>query len=173
MALETRPSGVVDQRICPFVFARPSTKSFLFHGLEDPLSFSDPRPPLNYTFPRLLLPLREYIEYYRENNIAPHLVKIYLRCHTMITSFAWETGLIHRLDDIRSQTATGEENIQCWFYIHIYIYRCGADLKYTDRCFRGGVFVPRTDFHQSVVGVTRCLTGNIHEHIRLANASLL
>lgn len=53
LALETWPSGVVDQRICPFVFALSSvpTKSLLFHGLEDPsLPFSDPRPPLNYTF---------------------------------------------------------------------------------------------------------------------------
>lgn len=101
----------------------PSVHEILpFPRIRGPPFFLGPSPTVKLHLPPPSSPSSRIYRILGENNIAPHLVKIYLRCHTMITSFAWETDLIHRLDDIRSQTATGEENIQCWFYIHIYIY---------------------------------------------------
>lgn len=78
----------------------------------------------------------------RENNIAPHLVpvfvKIYLRCRTMITSFAWETGLIHQFDDAMYVLETGPRGKRIYnVVLYIYICICGGDLNYTDRYFRG------------------------------------
>lgn len=132
LALWCRRSTDMPLCLCPSL----STKSFLFHGLEGPLSFSDPRPPLNYTFPRLVLPLRECFERIISRPISyPCSSKFIFDAGRYVVRMGNGFDTPIRRCDVRSRNrATGEENIQRGF---IYICICGGDLNYTDRYFRG------------------------------------
>lgn len=165
LALWCRRSTDMPLCLCPFV---RSNEILPFPRIRGPLpSFLRPSPTVKLHL--FVLPLRGYLErIYLERIISRPILSKFIfdagrwlrRSHGKRVWYTNSTIYVLK---------TGPQGKRIYNVV-TYIYRCGEDLNYTDRCFRGWVFVPRADFQSVLHAVSPSIFTSISS---LANASLL